>query len=230
MYRFIRSFQHLAIISLVVLIIACQQTVKPLPTEAPLFSPAQDSVAAAPEEEPESNILPFPEHFSLARQDLWDFEGTVDVKDFFKGQKTPTQGLSVLPVLSSRFGCYTFGSTEPWDGGDSGNCLYSQSFFGADTFVYKGYILAIHHDQSAFMRPAISVWKTRGDSLDFYTILDKCFEPENEGCKMQIDSLLPISANKHRLFGQISWDSMPSHRAVRAWSAVWTFPNRLDFQ
>lgn len=231
-FRRMNHFMHLGnLLAYVVLVFfntACQQPAKPQPPAG--VPPFQAPEAIAQEEVPELNIMPFPKHFTLHRRDLRDFDGTADVKDFSHGQKTSTEGLSVLPVLSSRFGCYTMGAEQPWHGGGSKNCLYNQRFSGADTFVYKDFILSISHDASAFKRPIISVWKTRGDSLDFYTILNKCFEPDNEGCEMKIDSILPISSKKHRVFGKISWDSMPSKRASRTWSAVWTLPDQLELR
>lgn len=228
MDHLMRRFNQLAFVALVFFNDACQQPAKPQPSA--VVPPLQAPEAIAQAEVPELNILPFPKHFTLHRKDLRDFDGTADVKDFFNGKPTATQGLNVLPVLSSRFGCYTMGAEQPWHGGGSKNCLYNQRFSGADTFVFKDFILSISHDASAFKRPIISAWKIRGDSLDFYTILNKCFEPDDEGCEMKIDSILPISSKKHRIFGQISWDSMPSKRASRTWSAVWILPDQLELR
>lgn len=176
---------------------------------------------------PGVKILPFPKKFSIAKRDVGKFSASIDVGDpvFRKN------GLAFWPVMENRFGCYTFDAKEKWEAFFEKSCPDGVVMHTPKAFPeHGGFAFVPFYGDSEYPPAIISVWKTRGDSLDFYAVLDKCFESEGWDTRLSVDSFAKDSSGQNRLSGHLQWtDSEKDKKISRSWSAVWKMPSRLIF-
>ncbi len=220
----IRIWQWLTLLTFTIIFYNCQQTPPP-PLPAPVPSTPVQAVPAVRQKY--VDIFPFPAHFTVAKQDLTDFSGTVDVG---YDQEIKRQKIGLHPVPTQRFGCYAMKAKTKWDGREEDFCANTGGVFdgSGNGFPYSGFVFNPLYDEGEYMSAVVSVWKVRGDSLDFYAILNKCFISEGWDTDLQIDSVKSISTKQKHIYGRISWKGEKRRRIVRPWSAIWTLPNRLE--
>ena len=216
----------LALIAVIALLCGCRPAEKP-PAPTPPKLPVQ---APAPADRPHNlDIFPFPEHFSIARRDLNRFSGTVRVDDEKRMQRLR---IIVYPVMSQRFGCYTLDTNTKWEGNTEDFCRNTGSVFdrGGRDFRFGTFLFHPLQDDAEFPSKIISVWKIRGDSLDFYTILNQYFSSEGQNTDLQIDSIRPLSSKQNYLYAHLTRRSEKKRANFQPWTAIWTLPNKLEIK
>lgn len=204
---------------------ACQPVEK-----APVAKPSEtrvDSVIDSKKpEQPGIEILPFPKKFSIARRDIGKFSASIEVGN----QDFPKNGFTYSVVTENRFGCYSFAKIK-WEAFFEKSCPHGMVVHnGGDISEHGGFAFVPFYGDSEYPPATISVWKVRGDSLDFYAVLDKCFDSKGWETRLQIDSLAVDSSRQKRLFGRLQWtDDETSKKISHAWSVVWVSPSKLIF-
>ncbi len=211
--------------------LACQSAEK---------APETKPVSTAPEPKADSAIVPktpdrsplkislFPKKFSIAKRDIGKFSASIDVGS----QVFRKNGLSYWAVTENRFGCYTFDAKEKWEPFFEKSCPDGMVMHSPKAFPEHGEFAFVPlYGDSEYPPAVISVWKIRGDSLDFYVVLDKCFESEGWDTRLSVDSFSKDSSEQHRLSGRLQWtDSEKDKKISRSWSAAWKMPSRLIFE
>lgn len=176
----------------------------------------------------EIEILPFPKNFSIAKRDIGKFSASINVGS----QVFRKNGLTCWPVTENRFGCYTFDVSQKWITQQADACPSGMVVNNSGGFSEHGdFAFVPFYGDSEYPPVIISVWKTRGDSLDFYAVLDKCFDSNGWGTRFSVDSFANDSSGQNRLFGRLQWtDAEKDKKISLSWSAVWKMPSRLIFE
>lgn len=213
-------------VALVGLVWACRSDTPPV-----LASPPPVTPPPLPEPKPDRKplaVLPFPDKFTLARRDLPHFSASIDL-DY---PPVKQRGILLQKVRERRFGCYTLDTTARWTPGMNPRCPPGLDCYGHHSFPHGEFVFYPLYPGGAEYPPAIvSVWKVRGDSLDFYAVWDKAFASENWNTGLEVISVTQLSANKRRVTGNLSWENAETRkRVVRPWVAVWTLPHQLTIR
>lgn len=209
---------------------ACQ-SVEEAPETKPVSTapePKADSaIVPKTPDRPTLKISPFPKKFSIAKRDIGKFSASINVGS----QVFRKNGLSWWVVPENRFGCYTFDVKDKWETFFEKSCPDGMVVHNSNMFSEQGdFAFVPFYGDSEYPPAVISVWKTRGDSLDFYVVLDKCFESEGWETRLSVDSFSKDSSGQNRLSGRLKWtDSEKNKKISHSWSAVWKMPSRLIF-